>query len=208
MRNFIVALLTLCTIGCSDRPITATTTVGIIPYKGISSEKATMLKKIVEDYYKVNVQLLPEQKIPQTAFVNVKSPRYRADSIISIQHRNMPKNIDYMLGLTESDISVTKRDAAGKIKSPEWKYGDFGIMGLAYCPGNSCVVSGYRLKHKNKEVHFGRFKKVVIHELGHNFGLPHCPDKKCVMTDAVESIATIDNARPEVCNACKQKLRI
>lgn len=165
-----------------------------------------MLKKAIEDYYNVDVQLLPERKLPKSANVNVKSPRQRADSIINIQRRNMRENLDYIMGLTESDISVTKRDAAGKIKFPEQKYCDFGIMGLAYCPSNSCVVSGYQLKHK--EVHFGKFKKVVIHELGHNFGLPHCSDKKCVMTDAVERIATIDNARPELCNKCKQKLSI
>lgn len=84
----------------------------------------------------------------------------------------------------------------------------FWNNGLAYCPGNSCVVSGFRLKHKNEEKHFGRFKKVVIHELGHNFGLPHCADKNCVMTDAVEKITTIDNAKPDLCNKCKQKLNI
>jgi archaemetzincin len=38
--------------------------------------------------------------------------------------------------------------------------------------------------------------------------LPHCADKKCVMTDAVEKIATIDNAKPDLCNKCKQKLDI
>jgi len=31
----------------------------------------------------------------------------------------MPENLDYIMGLTEKDISVTKRDATGKIKSPE-----------------------------------------------------------------------------------------
>lgn len=96
--------------------------------------------------------------------------------------------------------------ANGKVKSSIWRYNDFGIMGLAYCPGKSCVVSGYRLKHQNYDIHFGRFKKVVIHELGHNFGLPHCPDKKCVMTDAVESIKTIDNAKLELCLSCRKKI--
>ena len=206
--RYILLLVTLCLIGCSEKPITNATTVGIIPYKGISPENTKLLKKAVEDYYNINVRLLPVQKLPKRAFVNIKSPRYRADSIINIQRRNMPDDINYILGLTESDISITKRDAAGKIKPPSWKYNDFGIMGLAYCPGTSCVVSGYRLKHKNKDVHFGRFKKVVIHELGHNFGLPHCPDKKCVMTDAVERINTIDNAKPDLCSKCRQKLDI
>jgi archaemetzincin len=208
MLKYILPLLILCIIGCADKPITGTTTVAVLPYKGINTDKAENLAKAIKDYYHVNVTMLPVQRLPKQAFINIKSPRYRADSILNIQRRNLPVNTDYIIGLTESDISVTKRDAAGKIKSPEWKYNDFGIMGLAYCPGNSCVVSGYRLKHKNQAKHFGRFKKVVIHELGHNFGLPHCADKNCVMTDAVEKIATIDNAKPDLCNKCKQKLNI
>lgn len=191
---------------CADKTVSDTTVVGIIPYKGISTEKVAMLRQSITDYYGVETKLLPEETLPKTVFINIKSPRYRADSLIAIQQRSLPEGVDYVMGLTESDISVTKKDADGKVKKPEWKYNDFGIMGLAYCPGKSCVISGFRLKHKNKEVHFGRFKKVAIHELGHNFGLPHCPNKQCVMTDAVEKIATIDNARPELCTDCKKKI--
>lgn len=152
--------------------------------------------------------MLTKHELPEAAFVNIKSARYRADSLISIQQRNMPSTVDYVIGLTESDISVTKHDVDGTIKAPKWKYNDFGVMGLAYCPGKSCVVSGYRLKNRNSQLHMERFKKVVIHELGHNFGLPHCPNKKCVMTDAVESIITIDNANPGLCISCKSRLNI
>ncbi|MGV3459489.1 MAG: zinc-dependent metalloprotease family protein [Flavobacterium sp.] len=204
--RYIVCLLFLLLFACKDKTLADSTVVGIIPYKGISKEKTAMLKKAVEEYYHVDVQLLPEKELPKSVFVNIKSPRYRADKLIKIQQNAMPAGVDYILGLTESDISVTKYDANGNIKKPEWKYNDFGIMGLAYCPGKSCVVSGFRLKHKDKSVHFGRFKKVVIHELGHNFGLPHCPDQKCVMTDAVESIKTIDNAQPDLCESCKAKI--
>ena len=119
----------------------------------------------------------------------------------------MLRGADYILGLTEKDISVTKRNSDGSIKKPQWKYSDFGIMGLAYCPGKSCLVSNFRLRHKDKALENQRFKKVVIHELGHNFGLPHCPDKKCVMTDAVESIRTIDNAKAQLCDKCRDKIK-
>ena len=191
-----------------ERVVSNQTTVGIIPYKDIDIEKVNILKKAITNYYGVNVILLPPQQLPKTAFIKIKSPRYRADSLIAIQQRAMPKDVDYILGLTESDISVTKHDKKGAIKQPTWRYNDFGIMGLAYCPGRSCVVSGFRLKNKNAKLHIERFTKVVIHELGHNFGLPHCPDKKCVMTDAVESIKTIDNANPGLCNACRAKLSL
>lgn len=202
---FLISAFILCS--CSKNAVNKETTIGIIPYKGINKKNVVMLQQAVEGYYEVNVKLLNSQPLPKSAFVNTKSPRYRADSLIKIQERTMPKGIDYILGLTERDISTTKREKGGSIKIPESRYSDFGIMGLAYCPGNSCVVSDFRLKHKNKEIHFGRFKKVVIHELGHNFGLPHCPDKKCVMTDAVESIKTIDNANSDLCNGCKSKLK-
>jgi archaemetzincin len=194
-------------LSCSKSTINDKSVVGVLPYSDITSEKVALLEKAVTDYYGVEIKMLPVSNLPKNAFVNIKSPRYRADSLIAIQERGMPEDIDYILGLTEKDISVTKRDKDGSIKKPVWRYNDFGIMGLAYCPGKSCIVSGYRLKHKDKDIYFGRFKKVVIHELGHNFGLPHCPDKKCVMTDAVESIKTIDNARPELCNDCKKKIK-
>lgn len=183
------------------------TVVGILPYKEMNTEKVIKLKEAVHTYYGVEVKLLGKQKLPESAFINIKSPRYRADSLIAIQERMLTDDFDYILGLTENDISVTKHDKDGSVKKPISRYNDFGIMGLAYCPGKSCIVSGYRLKHKDNEIYFGRFKKVVIHELGHNFGLPHCPDKKCVMTDAVESIKTIDNAKPELCSKCKNRLQ-
>lgn len=192
---------------CVNNTIDKETTIGILPYKGINQRKVVILQKTIEGYYGVKVKILEPKPLPKNAFINIKSPRYRADSLIRIQERIIPNGIDYILGLTESDISTTKREKDGSIKKPISRYRDFGIMGLAYRPGNSCIVSDFRLKHKNKEIHFGRFKKVVIHELGHNFGLPHCPDKKCVMTDAVESVKTIDNAKPDLCIVCKNKLK-
>jgi len=204
---FVLFLILL--LGCSKSSISSKETmVGIIPYRGMSTQKLNVLAEAITDYYGVSVKALPQQILPKSAFVNIKSPRYRADSLIAIQQRAMPEGIDYILGLTEKDISVTKRNKNGAIKSPAWRYNDFGIMGLAYCPGISCIVSDFRLKTKNQELHLARFKKVVIHELGHNFGLPHCPDKKCVMTDAVESIKTIDNANPGLCKTCKSKLNL
>lgn len=186
--------------------MTEDTVVGIVPYKGISSNDVKSIQNAITEYYGVDVKVLEETALPKSAFINIKSPRYRADSLIAIQRRNAAATVDYVIGLTVKDISVTKRKKDGSVKSPERKYNDFGIMGLAYCPGNSCVISDFRLKHKDKSIQFGRFKKVAIHELGHNFGLPHCPDKSCVMTDAVERISPIDNAKPELCIECKKKL--
>lgn len=181
--------------------------VGIQPYKGFPKAKIDTLSKVIADFYEIETIILPEIALPKTAFIQVKSARYRADSIIKIQNRSDFNTNNYILGLTQRDISTTKRDKEGNVKQPAYKYQDWGIMGLAHCPGKSSVVSSFRLQHKNLNIHLDRLKKVTIHELGHNFGLPHCPNKKCVMTDAVENIATIDNAALALCEECKKKLK-
>jgi len=51
-------------------------------------------------------------------------------------------------------------------------------MGLGYSPGKGCVASSFRVKDKKN------FPKVVIHEIGHTSGLPHCKEAACLMQDA------------------------
>ncbi|WCM41997.1 matrixin family metalloprotease [Flavobacterium sp. CBA20B-1] len=186
--------------------VTADTTVLLKQYETFPKSQIDTVASILQKFYGVKTVISHKQKLYPEAFINVKSPRYRADSIIKFQQKEISSNIDYVLGLTSQDISVTKKEASGNIKKPEYKYKDWGIMGLAYCPGESCVVSTFRINSKNKAVYFDRLKKVTVHEFGHNLGLPHCPNKKCVMTDAVESVKTIDNAELKLCSDCAGKI--
>lgn len=196
-------------ISCKkSKPVTPETTVLVKQYKSFPKNDVDTVTSILQKVYGVKTVLAKDQELYSEAYITVKSPRYRADSIIKFQRNEIDNNIDYVLGLTSKDISVTKRDDSGNIKKPEYKYQDWGIMGLAYCPGESCVVSTFRIKHKNKTVYFDRLKKVVVHEFGHNLGLPHCPNKKCVMTDAVESVKTIDNAELKLCDDCAGKISL
>ena len=181
-------------------------TVGIQPYGIFPEDKTDTIAKTISDFYQIKTVVLPSKEMYKEAFTEVKSPRYRADKMIRLQKDNKVDTLDYILGLTTKDISITKKDKWGKVKEPSYKYADWGIMGLAYCPGNSCIVSTFRIQHSNQKKHFTRFKKVAVHEFGHNLGLPHCPDKTCVMTDAVESVQTIDNAKLTLCGKCKAQL--
>lgn len=205
--KIVVSLVLIFLFSCtkSDK-IVANKVVGIQIYDGFAKEKAIILAQEVTKFYNIKTFILPEIELPKQAFVNIKSPRYRADSIITIQNRTINDSLDFVLGLTHIDISITKHDKQGDIKEPTWKYNDFGVMGLAYCPGKSCIVSSFRLKHKDKTLEFTRLKKVVIHEFGHNLGLTHCPNKQCVMTSAAEKISTIDNEKMKLCNKCNSIL--
>ncbi|MCO6163326.1 matrixin family metalloprotease [Flavobacterium sp. NRK F7] len=203
--NYFLSSIFIILFSCNGFQSIENRTLGIQPYENFSVKMTDSIIQAISTIYNLKVVVLPIQKLPQKTFINQKSPRYRADSLIRFQKKNLD-TLNYILGLTHKDISTTKRDGNGNIKKPLYKYEDWGVMGLAYCPGTSGIVSTFRLKHKNPKVHMLRVKKIVIHELGHNLGLPHCPNKKCVMTDAVESIATIDNAELALCSNCKRKI--
>ena len=145
-------------------------------------------------------------ELPVSAYTTIRSPRYRADTLIAWLRTIKPDSVDLIIGLTADDISVTKVDSIGAIKEPAWTYRDFGIFGLGYIRGPSCVVSTYRLGDGKSERFFDRLKKVAVHEVGHNRALPHCTDTTCVMRDAVERVASIDAASRTFCTACRLRL--
>ncbi|WP_298396592.1 matrixin family metalloprotease [Flavobacterium sp.] len=207
--KFVIFLLLVTLFSCSKSDkITANKVVGIQIYDGFPKEKAKVIAQEIFKFYKIKTIVLSEIELPKRAYVTIKSPRYRADSLIAIQNRTIIDSLDFVLGVTDKDISITKHNKQGKIKEPKWKYNDFGVMGLAYCPGKSAIISSFRLKNKDKKLELTRLKKVAIHEFGHNLGLSHCLNKSCVMTSASEKISTIDNEKMQLCEKCKTQLKI
>ena len=210
LRLLFVIVLGLNSCQSSYDNVSEETRIAIQPFEGFEKPYSDTVKSALESLYGVEVIILEEIEIPQFAFVNIKSPRYRADTLIRFLRANESYDkFDHIIGLIKEDISTTKyKDYATKeIKQPENKYKDWGIFGLGFCPGKSCIVSSYRLhKSTSNENFIERLKKISCHEMGHNFGLPHCPDKNCIMQDAAETIKTIDNVKLHLCEECRKKI--
>ncbi len=100
--------------------------------------------------------------------------------------------------VTEKDIAFKKSDSI-----PEW-----GIFGLGFNPGNTSIISTFRLKKNvTNLVVLERIRKVSIHEFGHNMGLSHCEfDIQCVMNDARGSIKQVDKEKKWLCKMCYTQL--
>ena len=180
--------------------------IGLQPYKGFNSKLTDTIAQAINQVYTMNVVVMSERPHPADAIVKHRPNRYRADKLLIDLKNNMDDSFDFILGLTHSDISTTKKNADGTIKEPRSKYADWGIFGLGYRPGPSCVVSTYRLKNINQNLFVSSLKKVCIHEIGHNLGLDHCINKDCVMQDAVETINTVDAVEMSLCNECKREI--
>lgn len=87
------------------------------------------------------------------------------------------------------------------------------IFGQAIYNGKAGIASVYRLKNEqyglqgNEKLLFERFKKVIIHELGHTFGLIHCHVPSCVMRSGTY-VEDIDQKKHNFCKKCRNELDI
>lgn len=205
LRTALAVILLLqwsCSEGTSQRrergPVLLVQPLGAVPSAHVDS-----VVRALQREYRARVHIAPSLPLPEQALTTVRTPRYRADTLIVRLRGIKPDTIDHIIGLTEADISHTKRAADGTIKEPRSKYQDFGIFGLGYVNGPSCVISTFRLGDDGEQRFFDRLCKIAVHEVGHNRGLPHCPEQHCVMRDAVERIASIDGTDRFFCLACR-----
>ena len=82
------------------------------------------------------------------------------------------------------------------------------IFGQAFLNGRTGIASLYRLSNERYGMNsddkfiFDRFKKEVIHELGHTFGLIHCHVPTCVMRSSTY-VEDIDQKSANLCLKCR-----
>ena len=135
--------------------------------------------------------ILKEQSLTLPAkHYNKERNRYRGTGLF--EELSKHRNGDAVIGLTDyvifkpNDISPT-----------------YGIMGVSPVGTYKCVVSS-RIPKTSKEQTDENFAKLALHELGHAFGLNHCPDQHCYMVDAEHTMKFPQTTG--FCKSCKSKL--
>jgi len=85
------------------------------------------------------------------------------------------------------------------------------IFGQAFLNGRTGIASLYRLSNERYGMKMDqtglldRFRKEVIHELGHTFGLIHCHIQTCVMRSS-NYVEDIDQKTHNLCASCRSEL--
>jgi archaemetzincin len=151
----------------------------------------------LERNFAVRVMVLTARPLPGSAYYAPRR-RYRGDRLVGWLDTHRPPGASKILGLMSSDLSATK--------GPVY---DWGVMGVASLAGHACVVSDYRLGGHRASASLieRRMRQVALHELGHNFGLPHCRTPRCIMNDAEGGIEAVDASSGEFCPRCRDQLR-
>jgi archaemetzincin len=119
--------------------------------------------------------------------------QYHATLIIARLLRHLPDQRSKIIGVTSVDLFI-----------PVLTF----VFGQAQLDGPGAVVSTYRLHNEfyglpaDEDLLIGRTVKEVVHELGHAFGLVHCPDYLCVMSAATH-VEDVDLKKTRFCPECR-----
>lgn len=141
-----------------------------MPIGNIDREIITFVLKAVEDKFGFPTKENRALAVPVYAF-DMNRGQYEARIILNYIERHRSVNEVKVLGIIEEDLFAKGLNYI------------FGQAKLGGCCG---VISLARLREgtenpDGKRLLFKRIEKEAFHELGHAFGLRHCPNPRCVM---------------------------
>lgn len=166
--------------------------IAIQPLGQFDAKLVEKVKQTILATYQADVIILPAKELPQETYYQPRN-RYRAEKL-AVYLSKIDSKTTKILGLTVKDISTTKGE-----------FVDWGILGLALLNQRPAIVSTFRMKQVSEKLFLERLGKVIKHEIGHTFGLDHCPNLYCIMEDAKGTIKTVDKEK-DFCSDCKIKL--
>lgn len=168
--------------------------------KTIGNIEPLLLEKVVKKLDFLPVKLIEDENYPIFAF-EPKRNQYYAKKIIEKIASELPEDCETMIIITDIDLCT-----------PVLTF----VYGEAQLGGKVAIVSMTRLKQKfyslpeDIELLARRLVKVIVHELGHCYGLVHCNNKKCVMYLS-NNIVSVDEKNESFCTECgdffNQKVR-
>jgi archaemetzincin len=158
-----------------------------------STTKHIML--VVASVFRVDVDL-KECSMDVSEYYNPARRQYNADELLANSYARAPEGYYRYMSLFRGDLYI-----------PILTY----IFGQAQLNGNSGIASLFRLRNElyglkeDHELMLERFAKVVVHELGHTFGLIHCTNPVCVMRSSTY-VEDLDQKEGNFCLHCREKL--
>jgi archaemetzincin len=132
-------------------------------------EDLTFLGEALEGVFGYPYRVTHPFKVPAISYEKDRE-QYNAEVLMAEVAKHISPDVMRLLGVVDVDLYVPGLNFV------------FGIAGMY-----AAIISITRLRpefygeNKNEDQFKERVLKEAIHELGHTFGLHHCPDKRCVM---------------------------
>lgn len=171
-------------------------TIYLLPLGDQDAPLLDAISEAVERAFGLSAGRLPPTPVPEYAY-NESRGQYHSTTILKALVAYIPKNALRLLAIANVDLYV-----------PDLNF----VFGEAAVDGRVCVISLYRLRPEfhgeptDERLFTERAVKEAVHELGHTFGLRHCPDPHCVMHFS-NSIWDTDRKSSEFCKETAKQLR-
>lgn len=158
-----------------------------------STDKAVLedLRQPLEEAFEQDVQAGSRMELPKASW-NAQRGQYLASVILD----KLPSD-DMVLGV--ADVDIYERDL------------NF-VFGEADIAGKKALISLARLRQEyyglpqNEKIFYERALKEVVHEIGHVYGLGHCPHRTCVMHFS-NGLHDTDTKGWQFCPRCREKVK-
>jgi archaemetzincin len=170
--------------------------ITLVPIGPISGGLLSRLQKDLPGIFNAIVTIGQPISLPSEAF-NRQRKQYLGDAILNRLH-SLQMDADRLVGLIDQNC---------------YARGLNFIFGQAAMNGRQAFVALPRLRSEfyglaeDAQVFYVRVFKEVIHELGHTWGLSHCPNRKCIMHFS-NMLQDTDIKGPDFCSACKDRLNV
>jgi archaemetzincin len=133
---------------------------------------------------------------PEYAY-DPKAAQYSSTLIVKELVKNRPADAVRFFAVTERDLFI-----------PMLTF----VFGQAQLGGPVALISMARLRQEfyhlppNAALLAARSRKEALHEMGHTFGLVHCPGRECTMSLAI-NIQQLDSKGAAFCRSCEVAIR-
>ena len=168
----------------------------LIPAGDIEVQVLEALESRLEKTFHCDVQRHEGMKLPGEAY-NSQRNQYFSSQILKKLHQFIkPTREEKVLAVSDVDLYV-----------PSLNF----VFGEAELGGHFAIISLTRLHQsfyglpENKNLFLERTIKEAVHEIGHTYGLGHCPDPECVMHFS-NSLMDTDRKKASFCPRCQGKL--
>ena len=163
---------------------------------GDESPSLDVLARFAELYFDLNTETLPPVDVSMSRFTSRVHPRddrrqVLTTDVVDYLRRRLPEDAFCMVGMTGSDL----------YPKPSWNF----VFGQAWPKERTGIYSFRRYVEDDGLSTLKRSMKVLIHEIGHLFGVDHCVHFECAMNGS-NNLEEADDRPIHLCPVDLRKL--